>query len=225
MAIGRIRLQPDIAVIDESRQRVATGMHNVREALSPCAVIEALVNRPHRRPCLFREGRVGHVEEGTPSTRITPRHSPRIDVNTVIPHRPIEHLFPLGHECDLPRCRAPHMVNESDFVVRQGAQETLSSSRCERTLCRWRETQTIQGIGNLGIEATRSQKTRIACPTAIKESPALRAKGAISKPAHNDGGIDDECGGGHEGYGSRYPASRAFMSSSTGSGRRVKSTP
>ncbi len=85
------------------RQRVASGVHDVRDALGACSVIESLVDRPHRCPGLFRERGVGHIEERAPPTRITPCHPPRINVDAVVAYRRIGQLLPLGHERDLPR--------------------------------------------------------------------------------------------------------------------------
>ncbi len=82
------------------REGVAPGVHDVREALGACSVIEALVDCPHRCPGLFRERGVGHVEKRTASAWKTPRDPLCVDVDAVVPDRPIGQLLPLGHERD-----------------------------------------------------------------------------------------------------------------------------
>ncbi len=118
------------------------------------------------------------------------------------------------------------MVNEGDFVVRQRPQKIDGLVEKERRNRRTREAQAVEGIGDFGVEARWGAEVRIACSTTIEESTALHTEWAINKPAHNDGGVDDKGRRRHSGYMSLYPpASRAVISSSTGSGSCERSTP
>ncbi len=99
-----------------------------------------------------------------------------------------------------------HAVDKSDLKARHATQEIDGLARDERRRDDWGETEAIEGIGDLGIQAGGGKKACVEDAAAVEERLALRAKWAVNEPAHDDRGIDNESRGGR--WRHLFPAAR-----------------